>query len=222
MATFVLIHGGGHGAWCWHRLEPELRARGHGTVTMDLPSPDPAAGLAAYVDTVLGALADHHDLVVVGHSLGGLVAPVVCERVPARLLVLLAAMVPAPGETAQELWAATRFLEEMAAHGDTTGDPIAAFYHDVEPALAADAVEHLREQALTPMLEPNPLTSWPDVPTRYLSCREDRMVVPAWVRAVVPDRLGIEPDEIDGSHSPFLSRPGELADRLVGYVDAIG
>ena len=78
-----------------------------------------------------------------------------------------------------------------------------------------------RDQSDTPGKEPWPLPGWPDVPTRYLLCRNDRFFPPAWVRRVVRDRLDITPDEIDSGHCPALSRPHELADRLEGYWAAI-
>jgi pimeloyl-ACP methyl ester carboxylesterase len=62
-----------------------------------------------------------------------------------------------------------------------------------------------------------PLDAWPDTPTRYLLCRDDRMFPAAWARRHARERLGIEPDEIDGGHYVSLSRPRELADRLVTY-----
>ena len=48
MATFGLVHGSWHGAWCWERLVPELEARGHRAVAVDLPAEDPAAGLTRH------------------------------------------------------------------------------------------------------------------------------------------------------------------------------
>src|SRR4030095_704489 len=93
---------------------------------------------------------------------------------------------------------------------------------DVPPRLAADAISRSRGQSETPGKEPWPLASWPDVPTRYLLCRKDRLFPAAWVRRVVRERLGIIPDEIDSGHCPALSRPRELADRLEGYRAALG
>jgi pimeloyl-ACP methyl ester carboxylesterase len=66
--------------------------------------------------------------------------------------------------------------------------------------------------------EPWPLDAWPDVPTRYLLCRDDRMFPAAWARRHARERLGIEADEIDGGHYITLSRPLELAERLASYV----
>ena len=62
--------------------------------------------------------------------------------------------------------------------------------------------------------EPWPLPAWPDVPTRYLLCRDDRFFTPEFVRRHVRDRLGITPDEIPGGHMAMLSHPSELADYL--------
>ncbi len=64
------------------------------------------------------------------------------------------------------------------------------------------------------MEEPWPLESWPDVPTRFILSRHDRFFPAEWQRGVVRDRLGIEPDEIDGGHCPALSRPDELVELL--------
>jgi pimeloyl-ACP methyl ester carboxylesterase len=64
------------------------------------------------------------------------------------------------------------------------------------------------------METPWPLRAWPKVPTRFLLCRDDRFFPAPFLRRVVRDRLGITPDEIDGSHCVALSRPNELADRL--------
>ena len=92
------------------------------------------------------------------------------------------------------------------------------YMHDVRPELAAVALARGRDQSGTPMLEPWPLPSWPDVPTRYLVCRDDRFFPAEWAREMVHDRLGFTPDEIDGSHCVFLSRPKELAERLEAYA----
>jgi len=217
MATYVLIHGGGDSAWCWHLLAGELRDRGHDVVAVDLPCEDESAGLGDYADTVVDALAGRRELVVVGHSLGGFTAPLVGARVPVSLLVLVAGMVPSPGETGREWWDNTGYESAAQEHDAHDDSEIAVFYHDVPPELAAEAVTKWRDQAETPMLEPWPLDAWPAVPTRYLLCRDDRMFPADWTRRMVRERLGFAPDEIDGGHCPFLSRPRELAQRLDAY-----
>jgi len=216
-ATYVLIHGAGDVGWYWHLVEAGLRGYGHDVVAMDLPVEDDSARLSDYADVVVEAIGGRRSLVVVAQSFGGYIAPIVCHRVPAKLLVLVAGMVPAPGESAEAMFANTGYT---AAEQDDTSD-LAILYHDVDPTLAAAALAKARRQSETPGKEPWPLTAWPDVPTRYLLCRNDRLFPPAWVRRVVRDRLGIVPDEIDSGHTPALSHPGELVQRLEAYrVDA--
>jgi pimeloyl-ACP methyl ester carboxylesterase len=207
VATYVLIHGAGDSGWAWHLLAAQLREGGHDVVAPDLPSEDDSAGFGAYADAVVEAIGDRRDLVVVAHSLGGFTGPLVCARVPVDLLVLLTAMVPAPGEKPGDWWAATGF-------SGPEGDDVAVYLHDVPADLAAEALSRSRGQSSTPMDEPWPLEAWPDVPTRYLLCRDDRFFTPDFVRGMVRERLGIEPDEVDGSHCVMLSRPVELAEAL--------
>jgi pimeloyl-ACP methyl ester carboxylesterase len=216
-ATYVLIHGAGDSGWYWHLVVRMLRERGHDVVEMDLPVDNDSAGLSEYADVVGEAIDDRRALVVVAQSFGGYIAPIVCDRVPARLLVLVAGMVPLPGESAEEMFANTGYKQEEQ---DDPSDR-AVFYHDVPPRLAAEAIARGRNQSSTPGKEPWPLTAWPDVPTRYLLCRNDRLFPRAWVHRVVRERLGITPDEIHSGHCPALSRPQELTDRLERYWDAV-
>jgi len=219
MATFVFIHGAGDVGWYWHLVAAELRERGHDTVAPDLPCDDDSAGLPEYADTVAAAADDRADLVVVAQSLGGFTAPLVCDRVPAALLVLVAPMIPAPGEAPAGYWSGTRYEEEVRERYD---DAIALFYQDVAPELAAEALKRARGQSEARLGEPSQLRVWPDVSTRILICRDDRLFPPGFLRRVARERLGITPDEIDGGHTPALSRPHELADRLEAYAAGQG
>ena len=103
----MLIPGAGGNAWYWHLLVGELTDRGHEAVAVDLPADDATAGLAEYADVVVEAIGDRTDLVVVAQSMAGFTAPLVCDRVPVDLLVLLTAMIPLPGESPGEWWANT-------------------------------------------------------------------------------------------------------------------
>jgi pimeloyl-ACP methyl ester carboxylesterase len=118
MATFALIHGGGGSAWDWHLVSAELRERGHDPVAVDLPSEDASAGWWDYADAVVQAVGNRATAVVVGHSLGGFTAPLVCARVPADTLVLVAAMIPAPGELFEDWWANAGY-EESGPGGES-------------------------------------------------------------------------------------------------------
>ena len=225
MSTFVLIHGAGDSALYWHLVEPELRKRGHDVVAMDLPCDDDSAGLAEYADTVVAALGQRRHLVLVAQSFGGFTAPLVCERVPVDLMVLVAGMIPSPGEATNDYWTNTGYkspelgqVEITEGMSEEDAWTIAAFMHDVPLEVAAEALKGVREQSETPGSEPWPLDAWPDVPTRFLLCRDDRFFPAEWLRTVVKERLGITPDEMDGGHCVALSRPRELVDRLDSYI----
>ena len=212
MATFALIHGGGGTSWDWHLVSSELRTHGHDPIAVDLPSEDGSAGWWKYADTVVRAVGDRSKLVVVGHSLGGFTAPLVCARVPAELLVLVAAMIPSPGELFANWW--TNAGYEGSGEEDV-------FYHDVPPALAAEARRRERGEDSKALQEPWPLKAWPYTPTEYLLCRDDRTFPAAWARRHARERLDLEADEMDGGHYVVLSRPRELAERLMAYAAGV-
>lgn len=218
--TFVLVHGAGDVGWYWHLVEQRLRDRGHDVVAPDLPCDDDNAGLEDYVRTVEQAIGGRDSLVVVGQSFGGYAATLLAARRPVRALVLVAAMVPAPGERPDDWFANTGWEEALADQarrdeGRTgSSDPPDPFYHDVPDALAEEARTRERYQSPTPGRRPWPLDAWPDVPTRFVLCSQDRFFPAAFMRRVVADRLGIVPDEIAAGHCVALSRPHELADLL--------
>ena len=101
---------------------------------------------------------------------------------------------------------------------DDEVDVVSDFFHDVASDVVAEALARgERAQSGTPFEKPWPLAAWPDVPTRFLLCRNDRFFPAGFMRAVVRDRLGITPDEFESGHLPALSRPRALAERLEAY-----
>jgi pimeloyl-ACP methyl ester carboxylesterase len=223
MATYVLIHGAASTSWYWHLVVPELQRRGHEVVAVDLPCDDDSAGFPEYADEVVDAVGNRSGVVLVAQSLAGFTAPLVCSRVAVEMMVLVAAMVPAPGESAGEWWSNTgqeqaqREQAELDGRDPDDDDPATLFLHDLPPDLAAESLHAVRDQSGTPLAAPWPLAAWPDVPTKFLLCRDDRLFPAAFQRRVVRERLGIVPDEMDGGHLPALSRPRDLADRLDAY-----
>src|SRR5262245_22246846 len=216
VSCFVLLHGAGSTSWYWHLVAPRLAAAGHEVVAVDLPVDDDSAGLDAYVDTVVAAIEDRRDVVLVGQSLAGFVAPVVCTRTPVELLVLVAAMVPKPGERLGEWWVDTGH-DQLDISVD---DPVALFLHDVPPEVASASEQHLRAQSGRVFEDVWPLDAWPDITTRALICAQDRFFPPEFQRRVARERLGLEPDEMPGGHLPALARPDDLAARLLAYDTA--
>jgi pimeloyl-ACP methyl ester carboxylesterase len=207
--AFALIHGGGSSGWDWHLVVPELRERGHDAIAVDLPTEDDSAGWWDYTETVVEAVREHPRVIVVAHSMGCFTAPLVSARRPVDLLVLVAGMIPSPGESFTDWW-------KNSGYEESGFDDV--FYHDVPPELAAEARTRERAQAEKPLEEPWPLESWPDVPTKYLLCRDDRLFPADWARRHARERLGVEADEIDGGHYIALSRPRQLAERLAAYA----
>jgi len=212
MATYALIHGAYDVGWYWHLVERELQERRHRTVAPDLPIEDDSASLLDHAQVVIDAINAIHDggeLIIVAQSWGGYIAPIVADRAKADRLVLVAPMIPRPGETDAEMWEATGWTFPKHA-----GD---AFYHDVEPTLAAEARSRERPQSETTGREPWPLDAWPEVPTHVVIGRDDRFFPADWLRQVVRDRLGIEPDELPAGHAVALSRPRELVELMESY-----
>jgi pimeloyl-ACP methyl ester carboxylesterase len=142
-----------------------------------------------------------------------------------ELLVLLNAMVPAPHESAGDWWAATGQAAARAQRAvrdgrraDAPFDVVEDFFNDVPAELVAEAMAMGEPaQSTTPFGPPWPLDRWPNVPTRFLQGRDDRLFPLDFQRRVVAERLGLEVDDMPGGHLLALAYPVELAERLETY-----
>jgi len=227
----ALVHGGWHGPWAWDLVVPELAARGHESVAMDLPADNPAAGAAEYAAVVAARLAGAgSDVALVGHSLAGLTLPLVAARRPVRHVLYLAAMLPEPGRSVDERAAGgerqTRrgLGRHLVAHPDGSSSwrpesAVEVLYPDSPLERAAAAAARLRPQHWRITAEPSPLAAWPPAPSTYVLCTDDLVLDPGWARRAVPALLGIPPVELPGDHSPFLARPAELAELIAAALD---
>jgi pimeloyl-ACP methyl ester carboxylesterase len=229
VAHFLLLHGACHGGWCWDLVAPLLRGRGHRVTAPDLPCEDLAAGLTETADVAVAAIGGPaDDVVVVGHSLGALVAPLVAHRVPARRMVLLSGIVGAPRASLESLAAEDADRDGPLTPEDLEVDAEGRFrfsasgarrllYHDCPPEVTEAAIGRLRFQR-SMWTEVAAFDAWPDVEIVSIVCAEDRVVNPAWSRRVARERLGVEPVELPGGHSSMLARPAELADLLTARL----
>jgi pimeloyl-ACP methyl ester carboxylesterase len=221
-ATYVLVPGAGGDSFYWHLVAPLLRAAGHEVRTPDLPCGDDAAGLAEYADAIVAAAGDRDGSVLVAQSMGAFSATMACERLDVAQLVLVAPMIPAPGETAGEWWTAVGqedAARELArSEGRDTNAPFElheVLLHDVpQPVVDALLARGEPRQSGTPFAEPWPLAGWPDVPTRVIACRHDRLFPLGLVRRLARERVGVEPEVIDAGHLSALSAPDQLVRHL--------
>jgi pimeloyl-ACP methyl ester carboxylesterase len=230
MTTFALVHGAWSGGWTWTPLAVRLRRMGHTVVAPDLPIEDTDAGIAEYAAVIERALSEapganaDDDVVLVGHALGGLTIPVVAEHRPIAGLIFLCAFLPDPGtpmqvdpDTFSPAWA--ELSAQQVTHDDgSTSWPVdaavQAFFHDCPVDVATANARQLRRQSWTPANQDNPLKALPTAPAAYVLCTDDRCVNPAWSRRVARSRLGVDPIELPGGHSPMVVDPDLIADLL--------
>lgn len=234
MAHFLLIPGAGGDAWYWYRVVPLLEAAGHVAVSVPLPAGDENAGIEEYAEVAVTAVdesgtAPSAPWIVVGQSLGAFTAVALTERIPIQLLVFVCAMIPQPGETPGEWWAATgqesaRIAADVAAGRDPQAafDPLRTFLHDVPAEVVGEATARGEfPQSTAPFARTWAPSPWRGIPVRAVVARDDRFFPLAFAERLVSDRLRIEPDVIDSGHLPALAAPAELAALLLRYADEV-
>jgi pimeloyl-ACP methyl ester carboxylesterase len=231
VAIFALVHGGQHGAWCFDLLVPELRRLGHTAVAVDLPIGDPDAGAADYAEVVVRSLEGVRDeVVLVGHSMGGLVTPLVPSMRAIGRLVFLCAAFPEPGKSHFEAKAAESgedIGEGPRSVWDQPGDQHltpralarAIFYHDCPAQVQEWALDRMRPQCRKPLREVTPLERWPPTPITVINTADDRCISQTAAELASRRLFGMSPITLRGGHFAFLSRPAELAAGLVNVLD---
>ena len=219
MPTFVLIPGAGGSAWVWSRVTALLLEAGHEAIAVDLPGDDESAGLVRYAELVLDAIGGRSDVVLVAGSLGGFTAPLVCQRVAVRELVLVNAMIPVPGETPREWWSHTGALEAQAEAARAGGygpfELATYFLHDVDGETAAEGESHQRIEADIAFDSVCDFSAWSPNGIRVLVGEDDRFFPAGLQRRVARDRLGVEADVLPGGHLLPLAHPRPVADYLM-------
>jgi pimeloyl-ACP methyl ester carboxylesterase len=217
---FVLIPGAGGVAWYWHRLVPLLERAGREAIAVDLPGDDESAGLPEYAGLVAEAVGERGEVVLVAQSMGAFTAPLAAERVPVAEIVLVNAMIPAPGETPGAWWSNTgsEGARELAARRGgypEEFDLATYFLHDVPEEVVAAGAPHQREEADVAFGSVCDFEAWPDLPIRAVAGADERFFPVEFQAKLARGRLGIEADVLPGGHLIALSRPDEQAGYLL-------
>jgi pimeloyl-ACP methyl ester carboxylesterase len=235
VTSFVLIHGGCHGAWCWEPVIERLAARGHDATAIDLPGRGATAGrlatvtLEESVEEVADAVAAAGVPILVAHSMGGVPCSAFAERHPGAIrgLVYLNALIPRDGQAGLPLLVdeagpdcalsdadAVRVSQDGASVTVPPELALEAFYGRCAADVAAAAVDRLCPEPLAPLMTPISLTGR-STQTRktYIGATGDRAVPPAFARRMA-DAAGADYLTIDADHSPFFSAPDSLVDML--------
>jgi len=241
MATFVLVHGSFHGAWCWSKLIPELEALGHRAVALDLPAmgddrtPIADITLEMGVDRVAEIIGEQDEpVVLVGHSFGGATITATGEQVPEKikLLVYLTSFIPLDGESIVDImslpsWPPETGVSAFVRSADGLSVSVAPegvrarFYHDCSDDDVAYCMERLRPQPFG--VRDTTIHTSPErfgrIPRAYIHCTDDRSFVPSVQRLMFERSPCREVVSLPTSHSPFISAPAELATALSGLAE---
>jgi pimeloyl-ACP methyl ester carboxylesterase len=241
--TFILVHGSWHSAWNWHKVIPILEKQGHKAIAIDLPgmgrdkTPIEQVTLKTSVDKIIATIDGVDEKVIlVGHSKNGIMISQVAEYRPHKIekLVYLAAYLIPNGKTQREysmqdtegvLKPYVTFYEETQS---TTLQPEIykeGLYHDCDDAITEMAKLLLSHEPFVSGITPLQLTdeNYGSIPKVYIECTEDRAVTPFIQRKMYTETPCEKVYSMATSHSPFFSKPNELAGILceIAYSNTI-
>lgn len=234
MSTLILVHGSWHGAWCWFRVIPRLQRLGHRVLAPDLPghgrdrTPLQGLRLGDYVEAIVRVVqAEPQPVVLVGHSMAGMLIAQVAEQVPEHLrrLVYVAAFMPRDGDSLTSLSAGdpdslvtrSTIIDEQGLTARIRDESLReVFYHDCTDEDVALACRLVSPEPLPPLTECVNLSPRRAgrVPAAYIECRQDRaLILP--LQQAMHEAAGCQRiAALETGHSPFFAAPDELADRL--------
>lgn len=231
MSEVILIHGAGHGAWCWHRTLPELATLGRAARALDLPghgpdrTPPDRITLDLYASAILARIT--RPVTLVGHSAGGYAIAAAALKRPdlVRALIYLTAWIPQPNRSLADLRRAARpealtkslrLAPDRRTYSFAPESYASTFAQDAPPEDLALAARNLCPEPVAP--HETPLPAPPEPPAFALFCDQDRAIPPALQRqmaaAIPPDRTATLP----ASHSPFFSQPQALAQAIAHFT----
>ena len=235
MSTYILVHGAWHGAWCWEKVVPLLRRAGHQVITFDLPghgqdkTPVAEVVLDLYVQRTSEVLATQREpVILVGHSMGGIVLSETAERYPAKIekLIYLAAFLLQDGHSQGEI--AQNDKDTLLVPNvvfDESGTSLTLppeklkeiLYDDCSDEDIAWAKRHLVPQAIKPLTTSIHVTAenFDRIPRVYIECLQDKAISPACQRQMYTAWPCQKVFTLQTSHSPFFSAPEQLSRLLL-------
>ena len=223
--TFILVHGGAHGAGCWERMSPHLVGA---VVALDLPGRGsrPASLEAITVDDWVDAVVEAISMiaadrgVLVGHSLAGMVLPRVAERVSEKLerMIFISCSVPSEGQAVIDILSPQiRPLAEQQRRNRVASvlpeeTARSMFCNDMNPEQTRFVLDRLVPEAWTPILEPSRLAGLArGVPATYVKLLRDAVIPPALQDEMIAHLGTVEVAELDAGHDAMISAPEALA-----------
>ena len=221
MTDFILVPGaGGTATLYWHAVSARLQHAGYRALPIDLPGSTQDVGLPEYSALVAEAIEDSGDSVVVAQSLGAFTAVMACSQVDARMLVLVNAMVPTPGESPGDWWEATgainaRTIAARAGGYSEEFDLPTYFLHDLEPDDSAAVRANPGNEADIVFSQPCDVATWPNLLTAAVVGSDDRMFPGDFQRQLLVDRAVVTPVVIRGGHLLALANPDGLTEALL-------
>ena len=227
LATFVVAHGGWGGGWAWKKMRPLMAARRHEIFTPTYTGLGERAHLAhrdidleTHIEDILAVLEfeDLRDVILVGHSYGGMVATGVADRVreKVRHLVYLDAFAPESGKSTNDYYFSgdrrEAFLRTVIDGWLVPPQPMP---DDISPADAVWTARHRTPQPLQSIEQKFVLRNGPlTVPRTYIYCQRHSESDPFRQFLERAQKDGWATYELDASHSPHITAPEALMDIL--------
>jgi pimeloyl-ACP methyl ester carboxylesterase len=241
MATYVLVHGAWHGGWCWNRVVPLLRQKGHEVYTPTLTGlgerahlATPQVDLSTHVTDIVNVIEfeDLSDVVLMGHSYGGQVVTGVAGAVPERIgqLAYLDAFVPGDGQTLIDLMGDAGIVSRLIPDASSWQVPIPqppfgtfGITDDNDFAwVRSKLVPHPLATMKEPVKLPAPLESYPFGLTYIVAAGERPTEYPspfkeAFARFSHDRRWRVE--SLPTGHDIMVTMPRELVDILLRIAE---
>jgi pimeloyl-ACP methyl ester carboxylesterase len=234
MATYVLVHGGCHGGWCWDKVVPLLRKKGHLVEAPDLPghgedkTPIQEVTLQSCVDKVCSVIKPQREpVILVGHSMGGIIISQVAEQIPDKIktLVYLTAVLLKDGDSYGadfEKWLPTLNLsQDQSSFMNKDEVTAGVFYNDCSAEDIAHAKTLLGPESVAVFKAPVHLSNdkFGRVPRVYIECLCDHCMSPQLQKAMYTATPCLRVLSLNTSHSPFLSAPEKLVNYLLSIAE---